>query len=147
MLSIITVFITLVSVLLIAAILTDQDLQYFLKIAKALGLTVLIEVHTLQELDRVLARDGVDLIGINNRNLQDFSVDLHTTCDLMAQRHEQFQARDIMLVSESGLHSAADLQRVAAAGARAVLIGESLVKQPDPGVALAQLLQGAVTPG
>jgi indole-3-glycerol phosphate synthase len=129
------------AILLIAAILSDQDLQYFLKIAKTLGLTALIEVHTLQELDRVLALEGVDLVGINNRNLQDFSVDLQTTCDLMAQRQDQFQARNITLVSESGLHSAADLQRVTAAGARAVLIGESLVKQPDPGAALAQLLQ------
>lgn len=131
------------AVLLIAAILPDKDLQYFLKIAKTLGLTALIEVHTLLELDRVLALEGVDLIGINNRNLQDFSVDLQTTCDLMAQRHEQLQARDILLVSESGLHTPADLQRVATAGARAVLIGESLVKQPDPGAALAQLLQGS----
>lgn len=133
-------------ILLIAAILSDKDLRYFLKIAKAIGLTALIEVHTLQELDRVLALDGVDLIGINNRNLQNFSVDLQTTCDLMAQRREQFQARDIMLVSESGLHTAADLHRVTTAGARAVLIGESFVKQPDPGAALAQLLQSTMTP-
>ncbi len=130
------------AILLIAAILSDKDLQYFLKIAKTLSLTALIEVHTLEELDRVLALEGVDLIGINNRNLEDFSVDLQTTCDLMAQRHDQFQARDILLVSESGLHTPADLQRVTAAGATAVLIGESLIKQPDPGVALTQLLNG-----
>ncbi len=128
------------AILLIAAILSDKDLQYFLKIAKTLGLAALVEVHTLAELDRVLTLEGVELIGVNNRNLQDFSVDLQTTADLMAQRRDAFQARNITLVSESGLHTPADLRRVMASGATAVLIGESLVKQPDPGVALANLL-------
>ena len=67
------------AVLLIAAILEDKDLNYYVKITKALGMTPLIEVHTLAELDRVLAIDGVELIGINNRNLEDFSVSLSTT--------------------------------------------------------------------
>jgi indole-3-glycerol phosphate synthase len=128
------------AILLIAAILPDKDLQYFLKIAKTLGLTALIEVHTLEELDRVLGLEGVELIGINNRNLQDFSVDLATTEALLAQRRDTLQAGNILLVSESGLHTPADLQRVAVAGATAVLIGEALVKQPDPGAALADLL-------
>lgn len=116
------------AVLLIAAILGDQDLQYFLKIIQALKMTALVEVHTLAELDRVLALDGVNLVGINNRNLETFTVDLQTTCDLLSQRREVLQQRGILLVSESGLHTAADVQRVAAAGASAVLIGESLVK-------------------
>lgn len=128
------------AVLLIAAILPDKDLQYFLKIVKGLGMVALVEVHTLEELDRVLALEGVQLIGINNRNLQDFSVDLQTTCTLLSTRREQLQTRNILVVSESGLHTPADLQVVATAGAAAVLIGESLIKQPDPGVALAQLL-------
>lgn len=127
------------AVLLIAAILPDKDLQYFLKIAKALGMTALVEVHTLAELDRVLALEGVTLVGINNRNLQDFSVDLQTTCNLLTARQEQLSTRGILVVSESGLHTPADLSKVANAGAAAVLIGESLVKQPDPAVALAQL--------
>jgi len=127
------------AVLLIAAILSDKDLQYFLKIAQALNLTALVEVHTLEELDRVLSLDGVTLIGINNRNLQNFSVDLQTTCNLLAERQEQLNTHGILVVSESGLHTPADLSRVANAGAAAVLIGESLVKQPDPAVALAQL--------
>lgn len=67
------------AVLLIAAILEDKDLQYFLKIIQGLGMTALIEVHTEEEFDRVLGLDGVKLIGINNRNLADFSVDLQTT--------------------------------------------------------------------
>lgn len=128
------------AVLLIAAILSDKDLQYFIKIAATLGLTALVEVHTLAELDRVLALEGVSLIGINNRNLEDFSVDLETTCTLLADRHQSLQAREIVVVSESGLFTPADLDQVSQAGANAVLIGESLMKQPDPGSALATLL-------
>jgi indole-3-glycerol phosphate synthase len=103
-------------------------------------MVALIEVHTLEELDRILTLDGVQLIGINNRNLQDFSVDLQTTCTLLSTRCKQLQAQNLLVVSESGLHTPADLQVVAAAGAQAVLIGEALIKQSDPGVALAQLL-------
>lgn len=127
------------AVLLIAAILSDKDLQYFLKIAASLGMAALVEVHTLEELDRVLSLQGVTLIGINNRNLEDFSVDLQTTADLLAARHSAIQERDIVIVSESGLLTGADLNRVAQAGANAVLIGESLVKQPDPAEAIAAL--------
>ncbi|WP_026795413.1 MULTISPECIES: indole-3-glycerol phosphate synthase TrpC [Planktothrix] len=128
------------AVLLIAAVLSDQDLQYFLKIAKVLGMTALIEVHTLEELDRVLTLDGVNLIGINNRDLQDFSVDLQTTCQLLQSRQSQLQSQDILVVSESGLYTREDISLVTQAGAKAVLIGESLIKQPDPGVALNQLI-------
>ncbi|HBE18378.1 MAG TPA: indole-3-glycerol phosphate synthase TrpC [Cyanobacteria bacterium UBA11149] len=127
------------AILLIAAVLSDKDLQYFVKIAKVLGIAPLIEVHTLAELDRVLALDGVTLIGINNRNLEDFSVDLQTTCQLLAARGNQLKERGILVVSESGLHAPADLEAVASAGATGVLIGESLVKQPHPENAIAQL--------
>ncbi len=128
------------AVLLIAAVLSDQDLQYFLKIAKVLGMTALIEVHTLEELDRVLSLEGVNLIGINNRDLQNFTVDLQTTCQLLQSRQSQLQSRDILIVSESGLHTRDDLNLVTQAGATAVLMGESLMKQPDPGAALNQLI-------
>src|ERR687886_2218506 len=131
------------AVLLIAAILSDQDLQYFVKIAKSLSMTPLIEVHTLKELDRVIPLDGVTLVGINNRNLEDFSVDLQTTCQLLEARGNQLQERGISVVSESGLHTTADLDTVACAGATAVLIGESLVKQPDPACAIAELFSKA----
>lgn len=127
------------AVLLIAAILSDQDLQYFVKIATALKMAALVEVHTLEELDRVLSIDEVQLIGINNRNLEDFSVDLQTTCALLKARGEQLRSRNILVVSESGLHTPADLQVVCAAGATAVLIGESLIKQTDPQAAIAAL--------
>lgn len=127
------------AVLLIAAILSDQDLQYFVKIAKSLGMTALIEVHTLEELDRVLAIEGVTLVGINNRNLEDFSVDLQTTVHLITERKEQLHQREIQIVSESGLHTSADLSLVTEVGTDAVLIGESLVKQSDPTQAIATL--------
>ena len=119
------------AVLLIAAVLEDKDLNYFVKIIKALGMTPLIEVHTLAELDRVLAIAGVELVGINNRNLEDFSVTLQTTQDILAARKEILEQRDILVVSESGLHTQEDLNTVKQAGAKAVLIGESLVKQEN----------------
>lgn len=134
------------AVLLIAAILSDQDLQYFIKIAKALKMAALIEVHTLAELDRVLTLDGVSLVGINNRNLEDFSVDLQTTCQLLAARGKQLQERNILIVSESGLHTPDDLNIVANAGASAVLIGESLVKQPDIEAAISELFAKSSSP-
>ncbi len=129
------------AVLLIAAILSDKDLQYFVKIAQKLGMTALIEVHDLAECDRVLQLDGVNLIGINNRDLTTFNVDLQTTVNLLGDRGAQCRDRDMTIVSESGIHTLADLQTVATAGATAVLIGESLIKQPDPGGALSQLIQ------
>jgi indole-3-glycerol phosphate synthase len=116
------------AVLLIAAVLSDKDLAYNLKIVKAMGMTALVEVHTLAELDRVLALGGVTLIGINNRNLEDFTVSLQVTQDLMAQRKDAIAAQNILMVSESGLYTASDLQTVRQAGAGAVLIGESLIK-------------------
>lgn len=128
------------AVLLIAAILSDQDLKYFSKIIHVLGMTALIEVHSLDELDRVLALDSVNLIGINNRNLEDFTVDLKTTETLYHARREHLQNRDILIVSESGIHNREDLQFVGSVGAQAVLIGESLVKQDDPEKAIADLL-------
>lgn len=134
------------AVLLIAAILPDKDLQYFLKIAATLGMTTLVEVHTLAELDRVLALEGVNLIGINNRDLQDFAVDLQTTCRLLDERREQLRSRDILVVSESGLYTPADLALVEAAGASAVLVGEALMRQPDPASALAALVAEATKP-
>lgn len=135
------------AVLLIAAILSDQDLQYFLKIATKLKMTALIEVHNLVELDRVLALEGVSLVGINNRNLEDFSVDLKTTCQLLADRGQKLQEQNILVVSESGLETPDDLSLVDQAGASAVLIGESLVKQTDPSLGIAKLFSQFAAPG
>ncbi|MEH1806255.1 indole-3-glycerol phosphate synthase TrpC [Nostoc sp.] len=119
------------AVLLIAAILSDQNLKEFLQIAYSLGMNALIEVHTLAELDRVLTLKDLRLVGINNRNLEDFTVDLGTTQHLLTQRREKLNSLNITVVSESGIHTKADLTLVAQAGASAVLVGESLVKQTD----------------
>ncbi|MFQ4138795.1 indole-3-glycerol phosphate synthase TrpC [Nodosilinea sp. PGN35] len=127
------------AVLLIAAILSDQDLAYFVQIAKALGMAVLLEVHTLEELDRVLAVPGLALIGINNRDLETFTTRLETTAELIAARREQLS--EALVVSESGIHTPNHLQAVTAAGAGAVLVGESLIRQPDPGLAIDQLYE------
>jgi indole-3-glycerol phosphate synthase len=132
------------AVLLIAAILSDQDLQDFLQITHTLGMNALVEVHTLAELDRVLALKDLRLVGINNRNLENFTVDLKTTQKLMAQRRQQLQSSNITVVSESGLHTPADLAFVAKAGVHAVLVGESLVKQTNLEQAVRGLLNAEV---
>ncbi|MHC0066136.1 indole-3-glycerol phosphate synthase TrpC [Nostoc sp. UIC 10890] len=128
------------AVLLIAAILSDQELQSFLRLIHYLGMNALVEVHTLAELDRVLKLDDLHLVGINNRNLEDFTVDLGITQQLLTQRQQYLQSLDITVVSESGLYTPADLSFVAEAGVRAVLVGESLVKQSDVEQAVRNLL-------
>ena len=126
--------------LLIAAILSDQDLAYLLKVARSLGLTALLEVHDREEMERVLALSGVELIGINNRNLATFETDLATTEDLATRYGEQIRRKGALLVSESGLFSRDDLDRVQGAGADAVLVGESLMRQSDVTLALETLM-------
>ena len=128
--------------LLIAEILSDQDLAYLLKAARSLGLAVLVEVHDAAEMERVLALDGVDLIGINNRDLASFDTDLATTEQLMATYGEQVRAKGALLVSESGLFTRDDLDRVVSAGADAVLVGEALMRQEDVTAALETLIGG-----
>ncbi|NBY60684.1 MAG: indole-3-glycerol phosphate synthase TrpC, partial [Synechococcaceae bacterium LLD_019] len=136
--------------LLIAAILTDQDFVYMLKVARSLGLAVLIEVHDAAELERVLALPTWQepqaathtLIGINNRDLSTFQTDLATTEKLMATYGPQIRATGALLVSESGLFSRADLDQVQHTGADSVLVGEALMRQPDVTAALENLING-----
>lgn len=128
------------AILLIAAILSDKDLSYFTRIAKALGMTALVEVHTDEELDRVLNLEQVNVLGVNNRNLEDFSVSLDTTRDLLAQAAKHPRANEILFVSESGIYRPDDVNQVAEAGAQAVLVGESLMRQTDPGAGIGQLI-------
>ena len=130
------------AVLLIAAILTDQDLDYLRKAAKALSLDVLVEVHDEQELERVLQLGGFPLIGINNRDLASFETDLATTERLMDRFGERLRQSDTLLVSESGLFTRNDLDRVQSAGAGAVLVGEALMRQPDVEAGLRSLIAG-----
>ncbi|MCT0209807.1 MAG: indole-3-glycerol phosphate synthase TrpC [Cyanobium sp.] len=136
--------------LLIAAILTDQDVVYLMKVARALGLAVLVEVHDADELERMLRLPvwsepitaAHTLIGINNRDLTSFHTDLATTEQLMVRFGDQVRQRGALLVSESGLFSRDDLDRVQSAGADAVLVGEALMRQPDVTAALEQLISG-----
>jgi indole-3-glycerol phosphate synthase len=99
-------------------------------------------VHDAEELERVLALEGVQLIGINNRNLATFETDLATTEQLTERYGDQLRSKGCLLVSESGLFSRDDLDRVQSAGADAVLVGESLMRQPDVTAALETLIAG-----
>ncbi|KAJ4763203.1 Indole-3-glycerol phosphate synthase-like [Rhynchospora pubera] len=124
------------AVLLIAGVLPDIDIKYMLKTCRELGLTALIEVHNERELDRVLKIKGVQLIGINNRNLENFVVDISNTQKLLENRIEVIQEKDITVVGESGLFAPDDVKFVHDSGVKAVLVGESLIKQEDPGLAI-----------
>ncbi len=128
--------------LLIAAILSDQDLRYLRKVAAALGLTVLVEVHDAKEMERVLQLGGFPLIGINNRDLTTFETNLATTEKLTTEFADRLQEQNVLLVSESGLFERSDLDRVQSAGAAAVLVGEALMRQADVEAGLRTLLQG-----
>jgi indole-3-glycerol phosphate synthase len=111
------------AVLLIAAILDDRQLREFRLVAEHLKMAALVEVHDETELHRAVA-SGATLIGINNRNLKDFSVSLATTERLAAM----LRGQDKIIVAESGIHARADVERVARAGAKAILVGESLMR-------------------
>jgi indole-3-glycerol phosphate synthase len=130
------------AVLLIAAALSDDELKRFAASAHGFELDVLVEVHTGEELDRVLnslGESGADAIGVNNRDLKTFEVRLETSLALI----DRIPA-SVMRVTESGIVTASDIDRLRAGGFDAFLIGESLMRQPDPGVALATLLAGTV---
>ncbi len=114
------------AILLIVAALTDDQLRRLYDEARALMLDVLVEVHDLPEMERALLL-GADLIGINNRNLKTFEVDLAVTEQLAEEVPDE-----VLLVSESGIKSTADAQRVLEAGANAVLIGEAFMRAHDP---------------
>ncbi len=115
------------AILLIAAALTDDGLFASLHTAAlALGLTALVEVHTADELERALKIPGVKLIGINNRDLGSFNVSLETT-----ERLRPLIPPGITVVAESGIFTAADVQRLEKAGVDAILVGEALITAPD----------------
>jgi indole-3-glycerol phosphate synthase len=122
------------AILLIVAALSDSELRQLAAQAHALDLDVLCEVHTSAELDRVLDLD-CDAIGVNNRDLKSFAVGLEVSLDLAPRLPV-----GAMHVSESGIETAEDMHRLRAAGFHAFLIGESLMRQADPGKALESLL-------
>jgi indole-3-glycerol phosphate synthase len=122
-------------VLLIVACLDDAQMQELERAARAAGMAVLVEVHDGAELERAL-RLKTPLIGINNRNLRTFETRLETTLDLLPR-----VPKDRMVITESGILSAADVARLRAGGVEAFLVGEAFMRAADPGAALAELFQ------
>jgi indole-3-glycerol phosphate synthase len=122
------------AVLLIAAMLDLAELREFTAVAREMRLDVLLEVHDEEELGRALQTD-CHLIGINNRSLHTFVTDLAVT-----ERLAPLVPADRLLVAESGINSRADVERLLAAGARAFLVGESLMRESDMGAKLEELL-------
>lgn len=122
------------AILLIVAALDQETLKRLYQEARDFQLDVLVEVHDLPEMERALDL-GADLIGINNRNLKTFKTDLGTT-ELLADE----VGDDVLLVSESGIKTAADCMRVLEAGANAILVGETLMKANNPAETMQQWL-------
>ena len=128
------------AILLIAAALASTQLKRFAQAARSLTLDVLVEVHTADELTRVLdalGKAGADAIGVNNRDLKTFEVSPEISLALV----DSIPA-SVVRVTESGISTPEDIARLRKAGFHAFLIGESLMRQPDPGDALAALLKG-----
>ena len=122
------------AILLIVAALSDDELAAFTRLAHDLGLDVLVEVHDEAECERAL-KLPLRVIGVNNRNLHDFSVSLDTS-----RRIQTMLPADYLLVSESGIHTRADIEALQGDGIHAFLVGGALMQADDPGVALSALL-------
>ncbi len=123
------------AILVIVAATDEADITNYVECAEGLGMDTIVEVHTADEL-RVARRAGAKIIGINNRDLQTFRVDLATTAELAAM-----VPPETIIVSESGIHTAADVQRVYDSGADAILVGEALLaKRVDPAAKIRELL-------
>ncbi|MGH8090209.1 MAG: indole-3-glycerol phosphate synthase TrpC [Rudaea sp.] len=120
-------------ILLIVAALDDAQLVEFSALAHELGMDVLVEAHDAAELDRALRTEAA-LIGINNRDLRTFATSLDTTLDLRSR-----VPADRLLVTESGIHTSADVARMRAAGVNAFLVGEAFMRAEDPGAELARM--------
>lgn len=122
------------AILLIAAILTKEQMRDYLQLASELGMDTLVEVHDRKELETVLELDAT-LIGVNNRNLHTFVTDIGTTEQLM-----DMMPKHATIVSESGIAGANDIQYLQGIGAHAVLVGEHLMRQPDVELAVHELM-------
>jgi indole-3-glycerol phosphate synthase len=131
------------SLLLIAAVLNVETLADLVKLSRELGMDPLVEVHTAAELSSAISA-GATIIGVNCRDLRDFTVNLDTALQLIEEIPDYCIA-----VAESGIHSREEIDKLAAAGFDAFLIGEELMKSPDPAARLHSLLSSAakqVTP-
>ena len=127
------------AILLIVAILSNAQLRDYLALARAADLAALVEVHDEAELDRALAAEA-RLIGVNNRNLKTFEVDLATTEKLALRLRAAANGHPRILVAESGIHTRADVERLTRCGAHAILVGEALVKHRSIAEKAAELL-------
>ncbi|RYD71124.1 MAG: indole-3-glycerol-phosphate synthase [Sphingobacteriales bacterium] len=121
-------------ILLIAAILTPGEILKMGKFAQNLGLNVLLEVHNLQELERSIC-PNLDAIGVNNRNLADFTVDIKTSFDLVDKIPDEF-----LKISESAISNPQTIKELKAAGFNGFLIGENFMKTGNPGVAIKEFV-------
>jgi indole-3-glycerol phosphate synthase len=122
-------------ILLIVSILSDAQLKEFELIARSLDMAVLVEVHDEQEMERALALKTA-LIGVNNRDLKTFKVDLETTLNL-----QKMVPQDKLLVTESGIAGVDDVKRLRDAGVHAFLVGEAFMRAPEPGLALSEMFR------
>jgi indole-3-glycerol phosphate synthase len=122
-------------ILLIAAILTPEEIKQFAALAKSIGLNVLIEVHNLEELKRSLD-DNLDAIGVNNRNLADFSVSVETSFELVEHIPD-----GVLKISESAISNINVIKQLKEAGFNGFLIGENFMRQPDPGLAMQEFVK------
>ena len=126
------------AVLLIVAILDDPQVKGFRELAESLKLSVLVEVHDERELDRALG-SGATIIGVNNRDLRDFSVNLATT-EKLAAKLKRGMCGKYTLVAESGIHTRADVEQLVNAGVDAILVGETLMRSADIGAKVKELI-------
>jgi indole-3-glycerol phosphate synthase len=122
------------AVLLIAAVLSDNDLKALYQLLRELDMAAMIEIHNAAELERAL-RIGPRIVGVNNRDLRTFKVDLKTTARL-----RPLVPAEVVLVAESGVHTRDDVARLAAIGADAMLVGEALVRAQDVGCKVRELV-------
>jgi indole-3-glycerol phosphate synthase len=129
------------AILLIAAILTDKQLQNFLRVIHYLGMNAVIQIDNLNDLDRILALEDVRVIVINNQSLSDFSININITEELLTARRSLIQKLGIVVISESGIETPDDLALLAGVGVQTVIMGESLLKENDLEVAVRNLLQ------
>lgn len=125
------------AILLIASVLDAKTLARLIETAGALDMQCLVEAHTPDQLQKALGA-GARMVGVNNRDLRDFSVDF-----TRAERLRTMVPRDVVFVAESGVSGAADMRRLHAVGANAVLMGEILMRAPSPGARLKELREAA----
>lgn len=123
-------------ILLIAAILTPAEIQNLASLAKSLDLNVLLEVHNLEELERSI-NPNLDAIGVNNRNLADFTVSVETSYQLAEHIPSEF-----LKISESAISNPETIKQLKKAGFNGFLIGENFMKQADPGIAIREFVKG-----